>query len=384
MTVADAPIAACDACLRRTVLVCRLAAHIELSARSDPRARVREILALGDAELAAAVAPREAAAILDEVARADPGLVRAGFERERTWAVCRHDGRYPRRLCDLGAEAPAVLAGRGDLALIDRLERECAVTVVGSRRASRYGVEMARLLGSELAAAGVAVVSGMAYGIDSAAHEGALAGGGATVAVLGGGPERAAPRGKARLYARIVERGAVVSELRPGTAPRRWTFPARNRIMAALGAMTVVVEAAERSGSLITTTMAADLGREIGAVPGQVTSPLSAGANSLIDDGATLVRGGADVLEAVLGPGTAAAERTGPALEPALAETLDLVERGNLSADALAVASALAPGEVAAALMRLELLGYVARSGGRYARTPLRAPPAPGHSARRP
>src|SRR5262249_4673044 len=231
-------------------------------------------------------------------------------------------------------------------------------------------------LAREASAAGLAVVSGMAMGIDAAAHRGALEGGAPTVAVLGGGVDIPYPRRCARLYGEIVERGLVISELPPGTAARRWTFPARNRIMAALGSMTIVVEARERSGSLITATMAQELGREVGAVPGRVGSSPAAGTNALLRDGATVIRGGPDVLDSLLGPGAGASLASqGPALEPGLGALLALVEGGAASADALARGSKLEPGQLAAALVRLELSGYVrSDSAGRYERTALAAP----------
>ena len=252
------------------------------------------------------------------------------------------------------------------------------MTIVGSRRPSRYGRELATELGAELAAAGFAVVSGMALGIDSAAQAGALRVGGLTMAVLGCGVDVAYPPRSARLYAEIVERGVVIGELPPGTAPRRWTFPARNRIMAALGAMTLVVEARERSGSLITAEMAASLNRDVGAVPGLVGSSPAAGTNGLIRDGAHLIRNAQDVLDGLLGPG--AGERSarfpaGPVLEEEQARVLDLVERGAGTADSLAMASELQPGELATALLRLELSGYVRCNGdSRYERTSLALP----------
>jgi DNA processing protein len=219
------------------------------------------------------------------------------------------------------------------------------------------------------------VVSGLAYGIDSAAHRGALAAGGRTVAVLGSGPDRPYPKARAGLYRRILEQGMVISELPPGTSPFRWTFPARNRIMAALAGMTVVVEAAERSGSLITATMAQDLGRELGAVPGPVNAWLSAGTNQLLSDGAAVIRGAQDVLDVVLGTGRSSVEVGGPRLDRDLADVLALVEEGHSSCDSVAVALATTASRAATALARLELLAYVASDGtGRYARTGLAVP----------
>ena len=175
---------------------------------------------------------------------------RAGCEADlqaaECWACCRHDALYPAALRD-AADAPWALIGRGDPALLRGLEPDGAVTVVGARRASSYGREVARELGRELAAAGLVVVSGLAFGIDACAHRGALEAG-LTVAVLGCGADVAYPAAHRSLWRRIGERGLVLSELPPGTGAWRWTFPARNRIMAALAGMTVVVEAARALG----------------------------------------------------------------------------------------------------------------------------------------
>ena len=176
-----------------------------------------------------------------------------------------------------------------------------AAAIVGTRRASADGVEVARALGRGLAAAGVTVVSGMALGVDSAAHAGALESSGRTVAVLAGGADVPYPPSKARLHQRIGERGCVVGELPPGFAALRWCFPARNRIIAALAHMTIVVEAARRSGSLITAEIAADIGRDVGAVPGPVTAWRAAGTNALLRDGATVIRDAADALDVAVG-----------------------------------------------------------------------------------
>jgi DNA processing protein len=366
---------ACDACLRRAQLVASLAGHIDLAVSNSPGRRAREILALADEELAEAMARAEGPSFIDRAGSLDLGEMRATVAGAGCWVTCRHEDDYPAGLRDLG-DAPAALFGRGDPAFAGRLGSGEAVTVVGSRRPSRYGLDVAGKLGRELASSGFAVVSGMAMGIDAAAHAGALEAGGLTVAVLGNGVDRAYPQRSRRLYEQIASRGLVVGELPPGTPPRRWTFPARNRIMAALGAMTVVVEARERSGSLITAEMASDLSREVGAVPGRVGASPAAGTNALLRDGAQLIRDGQDVLDALLGPGASGLiDATGPALDPELAVVLDLLERGDGNADALARATRLAPGELAAALVRLELGGYVrSDSAGRYERTPLRTP----------
>ena len=372
---------ACDDCLRRAWLVGSLSASIERALGARASSRSRELLALGDEELSAAVAIGNPELFLQRSRGRDPARLREAVRGAHAWSCCRHDPVYPVAVGDL-SDASAVLFGRGDPALLSRLGRRAAVTVVGARRPSGYGRELATRLGEELASAGLAVVSGMALGIDSCAHRGALDAGGFTVAVLGSGPDVPHPLRMRGLYEEIVADGLILSELPPGATPRRWTFPARNRIMAALGAMTIVVEARARSGSLITSTIAQDLGREVGAVPGHVGSSPAAGTNNLLRDGAQVIRDGQDVLDSLLGPG-AGGRRSGdgprgPSLEPRLAGVLDLVEGGAVTQDAIARSSELGAGAVAAALTRLELLGLLScDAAGRYRRTTLAADPAP-------
>jgi DNA processing protein len=268
--------------------------------------------------------------------------------------------------------------GRRSL-LASLLQNDLSVTVIGARRASRTGLEVAESLGRDLSAAGVVVVSGMALGIDSAAHRGALAEATPTIAVLGSGPDWCYPRRLAPLYERILERGLVVSEFPPGSEPRNWTFPARNRLMAALGKMTVVVEARRSSGSLITTSMAADLGREIGAVPGPVLCSNGEGVNALLHDGAHVIRNAADVLDILLGPGRSLArsERCGPELSAEFRRVLEVVERQSGTADQISLESPIDPASTAVALAKLEVSGYIEREGGgRFVRTALATPTA--------
>lgn len=292
-----------------------------------------------------------------------------------TWRLGRADGGYPPALLDLGRDAPSMLYGCGSEDLARRLTMDETVTIVGSRHPSSYGLEMAAELGHLLGAAGLVVVSGMALGIDAAVHRGALAGGGSTVAVLGSGPDVIYPRSERRLYEGIVASGAVISEVPPGTQPGPGCFPKRNRIMAALGAMTVVVEAAEPSGSLITAERAYKLGREVGAVPGRVTTRVARGANGLLADGAAVIRDAQDVLDRLVGVGMSAVRRAGPALESELATVADAVDGGAETPDAVALAAGMQAGDAAVALARLELLGYVrVDAAGRYARTSMCVP----------
>jgi DNA processing protein len=358
---------ACDACLRRGALIARLAPRIaDLLGR--PRERASGLLALTDEELIEAIAGDrradvEAAYEAFRVATARELLARTDCE-----AICLHDDSYPERLRELpDPPNPAYL--RGGVERLRRLAAEPAVTIVGARQASEYGREVAREMGRGLAAAGVTVVSGLALGIDAASHRGAVAGGDGAIAVLACGPDYVYPRRHVRLYEQVVERGVVVSELAPGTRPFQWSFPARNRIMAALGLMVVVVEARELSGSLITVDFGQQLGRDIVAVPGQVTARVAAGSNRLLREGAGVVRDAGDVLDALFGVGNRPRVPVHPpVLEPPLRIVLDAIE----VRDSLQLASSragLSAGGLRAALGRLEALGLVKSDGvGGYER----------------
>jgi DNA processing protein len=364
---------ACTDCLRRSWLLGRLAPHIERIATRAPGRRSPELLRLSDEDLAMVAAPGTSDEVLSEVASIPEAVMRAELAAVEAWACCRHDPRYPEGLRD-AADGPWALIGRGDPALLSRLLPVEAVTVVGARRASSYGRAVARDLGRELAASGLVVVSGLAFGIDACAHRGALEAG-TTVAVLGCGADVAYPAAHRSLWRRVGESGLVLSELPPGIGAWRWAFPARNRIMAALAGMTVVVEAAERSGSLITVDLAADLGRDLGAVPGPVGSRLSAGPNGLLAGGACLVRDAQDVLDAMLGPEAGRVERRGPALGRMSLRALAAVERGAETCDQVAAELDVGGAAAAAALADLEAAGYVSCSMvGTYTRTPLLPP----------
>lgn len=355
--------AACDACLRRAWLIARLSAHIELAWRA--RRPLPALLALGDDDLIAGLAGADADVVRREHRRFDAREARARCRGRAVHPVCRCDERYPRALHDL-PDAPAVLHIYGAHADLTELLGDEAVAVVGARRATPYGIEQARRLGRGIAAAGVTVVSGMALGVDAAAHAGALDAKGRTVAILAGGPERPYPASKRWLHGQIARHGAVVSELPPGTSGRRWGFPARNRIIAALARVTVVVEAGERSGSLITAGIALELGRDVAAIPGLVTAPLAAGTNALIADGAQLVRTPADVLELLAIEPTRAVEEPRAALPDDLAALLERVAGGADTVRALAE-QGIALDVVLAGLAQLELRGCVRRAaGGRY------------------
>jgi len=312
---------------------------------------------------------------------------RAELERARALGVSvvtLEDAGYP-ALLGASSDPPCLLYVRGGLLLEDSL----SIAVVGSRRATPNGLEAARGLGRALSASGYTVVSGLARGIDAAAHAGALEGGGRTIAVLGSGLDRIYPAEHRRLAESIARQGAVVTELPFGASPLKRHFPERNRVIAALCWATVVVEAARDSGSLITADLAAEEGRSVYAVPGAVDDPNAEGTNGLLRAGALVCRSAADVLEdiapqiaaaaravAAARPGGAAAGTKGSAPDsgPPDAQGLTLDERRVLSRlpktrgvgiETLAESCGLAPGPLLATLLELELRGLARQLPGR-------------------
>jgi DNA processing protein len=258
-------------------------------------------------------------------------------------------------------DPPAGLYVRG-AGLLELLARP-AIAIVGARNCSGYGRSVARTLARELAGAGLVVVSGLARGIDGEAHRGALDAEGTTVGVLGCGIDRDYPAGHAELAGRVCERSILVSEYGPGVEPAPWRFPARNRIVAGLCAATVVVEARERSGALITADFALDEGREVFAVPGEITSALSAGTNALLRLGATPLTKPDDVLETF---GLEGAGRPSCQLSAAAATLLTRLADTPSTADELSRTTALDPAQVSAGLTELELAGLVTEAAGVY------------------
>jgi DNA processing protein len=215
---------------------------------------------------------------------------------EKGIEVCwRRGPTYPRRLVD-DPEAPAVLFCQGDLTAINR---HPTVAIVGTRSPTRYGIGVAAQFGADLAAVGVSIVSGLALGIDGAAHEGATAAGAPPIAVVAGGLDDPYPRRHERLWARVAEQGAVYSESPAGVRTEKWRFPVRNRLLAMLSDVVVVVESRHRGGSMYTVGAAADRGTPVGAVPGSIRSPASEGTNSLLADGCFPVCTVADILAAL-------------------------------------------------------------------------------------
>ncbi|HLL37160.1 MAG TPA: DNA-processing protein DprA [Streptomyces sp.] len=277
------------------------------------------------------------------------------------------DGEWPRQLDDLGDARPLGLWVRGRASL--RLWALRSVAVVGARACTEYGAHMAVGLAAGLAERGWVVVSGGAYGIDGAAHRGALGAGGATIAVLACGVDRPYPPGHAGLIGRIAEQGLVVGELPPGDHPTPSRFVLRNRVIAALTRGTVVIEAAHRSGSLATARAAQRLGRHTMGVPGPATSGRSAGVHELLRGEAVLVTDAAEVVELVGDMGELAPERRGPVLPrdllaPGVRRVLAaLPGRGAASPDRIARGAQTTEDDAIARLYELRALGYVERHG---------------------
>jgi len=351
----------CDACLRRAFLIAHLAPRIAGLLGNGQR-RGRGLLGLPENELIAAAAGRQAERALAFMDGFDVAGEHTRLVDASAVVTCLHSPRYPSLLREL-PDPPAVLFAVGSPEVLELLQEEPAVTVVGTRRASPYGTEVAYALGRGLGAAGVPVISGLALGIDGTAHRGCLDGGGVPVAVVASGPDVVYPRRHRCLHERVRRKGLVLSELPPGTEPYRWSFPARNRIMAGLARVTLVVEAADPSGSLITAEFAKDLGRCVAAVPGRITSSVARGTNNLLKDGAMPVSGTGDVLDELFGVGIRRVPDTvvdtGPD-DPVLKAALTATE-SNDSVEAVAAAIGRPIAETRAALGRLEVDGYLVR-----------------------
>lgn len=368
----SAEVSACEACLRRSHVIATLAARIE-GLLQRPGDRIANLLTLPSEQLIdALVAPDRLEQVRGAIEAFEPEHGRAASANAALEVICAHCAGYPDALRGL-PDAPPALWVKGGVERLRELLGSRAVAVVGSRRPSAYGVGVAEELSRGLSAAGVTVVSGLALGIDAAAHRGALRSPAPrTIAVLGGGADVVYPRINRGIYDQIAELGVILSESPPGRRPFRWSFPARNRIMAAITAMTVVVEAADPSGSLITASFAAELGRGVAAVPGRVTAANAAGSNRLLRDGAAVIRGAADVLDELFGIGGAArleaASVPAVELDPDERAVLEAVERG--LEPATMTADGLDRARIRAALGMLEAKGLIRRSGiGSYERT---------------
>ncbi|MEA2315253.1 MAG: processing protein [Solirubrobacteraceae bacterium] len=371
---APRPPQGCAACARRSWLLGELSAALDLYARDSDR--LVALLALPDEELLRAVAGRRARELEARyAARTGQPPACAPPEQE---SVCRHGDCYPTTL--RAVTGPALLHVAGGSQRLAEITARPVVAILGSTRASDYGMQVSSSLGRGLAASGVTLASTMADGIAAAAHAGALERAGATIAVLDGGLGRPAAR-RRRLAQRVCQAGCAISELAHDVAPRRWAQLASQRLTIALAQVVVVVEASERPRELAGARMAQALDRTLGAVPGRVTSTLSAGTNALLTDGAVIIRSAADVLE-LLEPMQAESATAAPAPTPApqldgrLRWTLDQVGQGCDTARKLTLGGA-DPAEVLMSLTELELMGLLARGdGGRYIARELPPPPS--------
>lgn len=286
---------ACPTCLRRAWLLELAAPYIEPI--YNPGADLLALLRLDEQRLVEAVAPGFAAHLLARAEALPERALREEIAAAGAWAICRHDERYPIQLRDLGALPPPLIC-RGDPAILAGIRRREGAAIIGSRRATSYGREIARSLGRDLAAGGLTVIGGIDVGIEGCAQRGALEAG-RPVAVLPCGVEVPYPCSQRPLWEELGARGLLVSELPPGATPWKWTQAARGRIVAALAQITVVAEATEDSLAMAGAHAAAALGHDLGAVPGPVTSSTSQGTNALLAHGALVIRDAADVAGAL-------------------------------------------------------------------------------------
>ncbi len=314
-------------------------------------------------DLRATLDSRSLAAFLAARGRVDPHRELEQIQAKGVAVTYPGHAGYPMLLAE-SAGRPTILYTRGTLTIED----STAVAIVGTRRATPYGRQAAERIASELAQAGVTVISGLARGVDAVAHIAALEAGGRTIAVLGSGPDVIYPGEHRKLAEQIVESGAIVSEHPPGAPPDAQNFPARNRIISGMSLGVVVIEAPIRSGALITATFAADQGREVFIVPGSVFSQASEGTNALLRDGARPVRNGADVLEDLsIGSRAGMHERQGE-LPLDDSERLLYAAVGSEARhiDELAEEVGFAAGRAAAVLLTMELKGLIRNYGAHY------------------
>ncbi|HEX6945656.1 MAG TPA: DNA-processing protein DprA [Casimicrobiaceae bacterium] len=324
----------------------------------------QEILAATPAQLARAAGPDAAAALSSPPDAEALARTLAWLDEPGSELVAWDDPDYPRALLELGF-APPVLFFRGRRELLNRP----ALAIVGSRSASAQGLDNARAFARALSDAGLTIVSGLALGVDAAAHEGALAGASATLAVVGTGLDRVYPARHRDLAHAIAERGGLLSEFVPGTPPRALNFPRRNRLISGLARGVLVVEAALQSGSLITARYAGEQGREVFAIPGSIHSPLAKGCHKLIREGAKLVETAEHVLEE-LGMASGRPPLQTAAAAP-MSETPVLVAMAEapVDVDTLVARTGLPAGTILAELTGLELDGRAeALPGGRWQR----------------
>ncbi len=369
----QSPNDACYACLRRAWLLEQLSARLTYRAREPER--LLEALALDDEQLLLALAGRRREELLAAHTRFTPAQLPP---MDGVLRICRHHTRYPVRLRAEGA--PVMLHVAGGVARLHELLARPTVAIVGTRRASDYGMEVAYSLARDLAASGITVVAGFAEGIAAAAHQGALQaadGGANTVTVMAGGVDRASPASWRALHRRMVARGCALAELPCGGRARAWCHAAQARIVVALAQLVIVVEAHDRPAELLPARLAVAAGTTVAAVPGRVCAPAAAGPHLLLhEEAALLVRGAHDVLNAL---GSVSALDGVGEQPPMLARSVpsgplrsvwEQVGAGNDTVEKLAAGGCLEgadPRELLVALAQLECRGAVVRGdGGRY------------------
>lgn len=325
------------------------------------------ILATPRSALAQHISPQAAEALESDAVRAAVTRARAWAQKDHHYVVTLADEQYPKTLLEI-PDPPAILYGVGKIELLQKL----CLAVVGSRNATVQGERNAEAFGKALSEAGLTIVSGLALGIDAAAHRGGLSGPASTIAVLGTGVDVVYPRRNAELAAQIGAEGLLISELPLGTAPAAHNFPRRNRLISGLSFGCLVVEAAAASGSLITARTAAEQGREVFAIPGSIHSPLSKGCHALIKSGAKLVESADDVLAELAGfrqSGSASALHAGNPSRGGETIKVDgslLAYMGHdpVDVDALCARAGWPAEQVSSELLRLELDGRVASLPG--------------------
>ena len=314
-------------------------------------------------DLRAVLDPKPLAELLAARSRIDTDEELHRIARLGIRAIHPGHSSFPRLLNEISGR-PSILYVRGELLPVD----SASVAIVGTRRATPYGRQSAERVAGELAQAGVTVISGLARGVDVAAHRAALSAGGRTIAVLGSGPDVIYPSEHRRLAEQILESGALISEFAPGAKPDAQNFPARNRIISGMTLGTVVIEAPVRSGALITATFAADQGREVFVIPGSIFAPSSEGTNALLRDGARLVRDGADVLEdlGLGGRKDAASRQSELLLDEDERRLYDALGKEARHIDEVAEEVGLSAREASALLLTMELRGLTRNHGAQY------------------
>jgi DNA processing protein len=314
-------------------------------------------------ELRVTLDSRSVAELIAARNRIDPNEELERISRLEIRAVHPGHTSYPRLLAET-AGRPTILYVRGEIHPGD----ESSVAIVGTRRATPYGRQSAERIATELAQAGVTVVSGLARGVDAAAHRAALAAGGRTIAVLGSGPDVIYPAEHQRLAEQILESGAVISEFPPGAKPDARNFPARNRIISGMTLGTLVIEAPSRSGALITATFAADQGRDVFVIPGSIFAQSCEGTNGLLRDGARLVRNGADVLEdlGLTASTKSAASQNQLPLDADEQRLYGALGKEARHIDEVAEEAGLTAGAASALLLTMELKGLIRNYGAQH------------------